>query len=265
VKGRHLAAFAIALVVVGSILFFGLGGRHKESARVGADDTGNVPAKVEAASLPGAAPAPSVTTTPVAANPVPAGAASQPALIPQASGVADVDPHRAFGSRSAPITIEVFSDFQCPACKQLYKSTNQQLLDNYVNTGKVYLIHRDFPLPMHAYSRIAARYVRAASQLGKSEQAERALFDNQEKWQQTGDVDGTLATIFSASDMAKIRAQAKGTSLDALIEKDVTLGKGYNVNQTPTTVFHRKGQTYPYAGVISYDIMKGFLDDLLSR
>jgi protein-disulfide isomerase len=184
---------------------------------------------------------------------------------PQGAGVTDVDPRRAYGSKNAPITMEVFSDFQCPACKQLYKTTNQQLLDNYVNTGKVYLIHRDFPLPMHAYSRIAARYVRAASQLGKAEQAEKVLFDNQEKWQATGDVDGTLAAVFSASDMAKIRAQAKGTSLDGLIEKDVSLGKSYNVNQTPTTVFHRKGQTYPYAGVISYDIMKGFLDDLLSR
>jgi protein-disulfide isomerase len=183
----------------------------------------------------------------------------------QSGGVADVDPHKAFGARSAPIVMEVFSDFQCPACKQLFKTTNQQMIDNYVNSGKVYLIHRDFPLPMHAYSRVAARYARAAAQIGKGEQAEKALFDNQEKWEQSGDVDGTLASAFSASDMAKIRAQAKGTSLDPLIDKDVALGKIYNVNQTPTTVFHHKGQTYPYAGVMSYDILKGFLDDLLSK
>src|SRR5262245_20504415 len=70
----------------------------------------------------------------------------------QTSGVADVDPHKAFGSKNAPVVMEVFSDYQCPACKQLYKTTNQALLDNYVNTNKVYLVHRDFPLPMHAYS-----------------------------------------------------------------------------------------------------------------
>ena len=32
------------------------------------------------------------------------------------------------------------------------------------------------------------------------------------------------------------------------------------VSQTPTTVFHCKGQTYPYAGVMSYDLLKQFLD-----
>src|SRR5215467_1741612 len=160
----------------------------------------------------------------------------------QGNGVTDVDPHRAFGSKNAPITMEVFSDFQCPACKQLYKTTNQQLMDNYVNASKVYLVHRDFPLPMHAYSRIAARYVRAAAQLGKSEQAEQALFQNQEKWEQSGDVDGTLAAVFSAAEMNKIRAQAKGTAFDAVIDRDVALGKGYNVNQTPTSIIKHKGQ-----------------------
>ena len=183
----------------------------------------------------------------------------------QNSAVGDVDPHKAFGSKTAPITVEVFSDFQCPACKQLFLTTNQQLVDNYVNTNKVYLVHRDFPLPMHAYSRVAARYVRAAAQLGKTEQAEKALFQNQEKWEQTGDVDGILAAVFSAADMTKIRAQAKGTSLDAVIDKDVALGKTYNVNQTPTTVFHYKGQTMPFAGVMTYDTLHNFLDQLLSQ
>lgn len=183
----------------------------------------------------------------------------------QGNGVGDVDPHKAFGSKNAPITVEVFSDFQCPACKQLFLTTNQQLVDNYVNTNKVFLVHRDFPLPMHAYSRVAARYVRAAAQLGKTEQAEKALFQNQEKWEQSGDVDGILAGVFSAADMTKIRAQAKGTSLDAVIDKDVALGKIYNVNQTPTTVFHYKGQTIPFAGVMTYDTLHSFLDQLLSQ
>jgi protein-disulfide isomerase len=263
VKGRHLAAIAIALAVVGSIVFFALGGKQEQTARGDADPAVAIPAKVEAASMP-AATAPAATATPTAV-PV-AAASSKPAPIPgQASGVTDVDAHRAYGSKNAPIAMEVFSDFQCPACKQLYKTTNQPLLDNYVNTSKVYLIHRDFPLPMHAYSKIAARYVRAAAQLGKGEQAEKALFDNQEKWEQSGDVDGTLAGTLSAAEMTKIRAVAKGTSLDAAIEKDVALGKGYNVNQTPTSVIHYKGQTYPVVGVVSYDVLHSFLDQLLSQ
>ena len=257
-KGRHLAAVAIALVAVSTILFSGLGGRHLRAMRGAAS---SLPAKVEAASLP----APGAGARPAASSSLPSAPVSLTPPQAQASGLADIDPRRAFGSKNAPITMEVFSDFQCPACKQLYKTTNQLLLDNYVNTNKVYLIHRDFPLPMHAYSKIAARYVRAASQLGKSEQAEKALFDNQEKWEQTGDVDGILAGTLSSADMSKIRAVAKGTSLDAVIEKDVTAGKGYNVNQTPTTVIHYKGQTYPVVGVVNYDVLHAFLDQLLAQ
>jgi len=168
------------------------------------------------------------------------------------------------GSKNAPIAIEVFSDFQCPACKALFMNVNQKLIDNYVHTGKVYLIHRDFPLTMHAHSRVAARYARAAAQLGKAEPVEQALFENQEKWEQTGDVDGTVAKVLSPGEMTKIRVLVKGTTLDPLIDKDFALGQGYNVNQTPTTIIHAKGQTFPVVGQVSYDVLKAFLDQLLS-
>jgi protein-disulfide isomerase len=182
-----------------------------------------------------------------------------------ASGVSDVDPHKAFGSKTAPVIMEVFSDFQCPACKNLYLTTNRQLMDNYVTTGKVYLIHRDYPLAMHAYSRVAARYARAAAQLGKVEPVEQALFQNQEKWEQSGDVDGTVAAVLSAKEMARVRELVKGGTIDAAIDKDFALGQMYRVNQTPTTVFHCKGQTYPYSGAMTYDILKTFLNQLLSQ
>lgn len=161
--------------------------------------------------------------------------------------------------------MEIFSDFQCPACKTLFLTTNRQLMDNYVSSGKVYVIHRDFPLAMHAYSRVAARYARAAATLGKVEPVEQALFQSQEKWEQSGDVDGTVAGVLSAAEMNKVRALVKGGTLDALIDKDYALGQTYRVTQTPTTVFHSKGQTYPYSGVMSYDILKQFLEQLLSQ
>src|SRR5512136_23490 len=92
-------------------------------------------------------------------------AALKPAETPNVStatisvnGVSDIDPTKAFGAKTAPVVVEIYSDFQCPACKQLFLNTTQKVMDNYVNTGKVYLVHRDFPLPMHAYSRVAASY-----------------------------------------------------------------------------------------------------------
>ena len=179
--------------------------------------------------------------------------------------VTDVDPHVAAGSKNAPIVMEVFSDFQCPACKTLYMTTNREVMDNYVSTGKVYLIHRDFPLPMHAHSQVAAQYSRAAAQVGKFEVVEQALFQNQEKWEQSGDVDGTVASVLAPAEMAKVRALVKGGTLEAAINKDYALGQGYHVNQTPTTIIHSNGQTYPVVGVVSYDVLHQFIDQLLSQ
>jgi protein-disulfide isomerase len=194
---------------------------------------------------------------------VAATAAPVPAVaIISVSGVNDIDSSRAYGSKNAPVVMEIFSDFQCPACKTLNSSINQKLMDEYVSTGKVYLVHRDFPLPMHAYSRVAASYARAAAHIGKGEAVEQALFQNQETWEANGDVKGTVAGVLSPSDMKRVQALVDGKTLEPLIDKDKQLGISVPVNQTPTTVFHAKGQTYPYAGSITYQVLKDFLDQL---
>lgn len=216
--------------------------------------------------VPETAATPAASGSPIIPSPVVEAKAVPPPPAPQTStGLPDVDPHKAFGSKNAPVIMEVFSDYQCPACKTMFTATNRRLMDDYVSTGKVYLVHRDYPLPMHAYSRVAARYARAAAQLGKGEPVEQTLFQNQEKWEQNGDVDGTVAAVLSAVEMTKVRALVKGGTMDSLIDKDYNLGQTYRVNQTPTTVFHSKGQTYPFAGVLTYDTLKQFLNQLLSQ
>ena len=262
-KARHAIAAIMGLALTSAALFFGFGVGRETPSPSGVDGVSRAvlaASKAEPAGVSGASvPEPS------------GGLVPKKDLVPksgepgQVSGVADIDPHKAFGSKNAPIVMEVFSDYQCPACKQLYKTTNQPLLDNYVNTNKVYLVHRDFPLPMHAYSRVAASYARAAAHIGKGETVEQALFQNQEKWQASGDVKGTVVAVLSAAEMKKVQALVDGKTLEPLIEKDKQAGLLVPVNQTPTTVFRSKGQTYPYAGIMSYDILKQFLDQLLSQ
>jgi protein-disulfide isomerase len=74
-----------------------------------------------------------------------------------------------------------------------------------------------------------------------------------------------VAAVLSSAEMTKVRALVKGGTLNPAIQKDVALGHFYNVNQTPTTVFHSKGQTFPYAGVMTYDILRNFLDQLAAQ
>jgi protein-disulfide isomerase len=181
-------------------------------------------------------------------------------------GISDIDPARAFGSKNAPVVMETFSDFQCPACRLLFLTTTQKVMDNYVNTGKVYLIHRDFPLPMHAYSRVAASYTRAAAHIGRGEEVEQAIFQNQEKWEMNGDIRGTVAAVLSSAEMKKVQALVEARTYEPLIEKDKQLGQLVPVNQTPYTVLHTKtGQTFPVVGFVNYDVLKTFLDQLVAQ
>ncbi len=188
--------------------------------------------------------------------------ASQAQIV--VDGVKDIDPDKSFGSKSAGVVMETFTDFQCPACKQLYTTTLQRVMDNYVDSNKVFMVHRDFPLPMHAYSRIAASYARAACHIGKCDVVEQTLFQNQEKWEANGDVKGAVAAVLTPAEMKKVQALVESGTLEPLIERDKQLGQAVPVNQTPTTIIHTKdGQTYPVVGYVSYDVLKTLLDQLV--
>jgi len=179
-------------------------------------------------------------------------------------GVGEIDPAKSYGSKNATVVIETYTDFQCPACKQLYTTTLTRVMDNYVNSNKVFMVHRDFPLPMHAYSRIAASYARAACHIGKCDVVEQALFQNQEKWEATGDVKGTIAAVLTPAEMKKVQALVDARTLEPLIDRDKQLGQAIPVNQTPTTMIHTKdGQAYPVVGYVSYDVLKTLLDQLV--
>jgi protein-disulfide isomerase len=171
---------------------------------------------------------------------------------------------KASGKPTAPITVEVFSDFECPACKQLHETSLRQVTENYVNSGKVYLVHREFPLPMHKFSRQAAALAVAAARIGKYDLVADALFRQQDSWSKSGKVEEAIMGILSPGEMQKVRALAKDPQTNATIEEDVALGKKAQVNQTPTSVITHKGQRYPVAGVVTYAILQRFFDLLLN-
>jgi protein-disulfide isomerase len=68
------------------------------------------------------------------------------------------------GPAAAPVTIVEFSDFECPYCVRA-ESTVKQVLEAY--PGKVRLVYRDYPLPMHAKAPKAAEAAHCAGDQGK--------------------------------------------------------------------------------------------------
>jgi len=183
------------------------------------------------------------------------------------NGISDIDPAKAFGSKTPVLVVEIYSDFQCPVCRQLFAQTLKRVMENYVTSAtpcKIYIVHRDFLISYHAYSRAAAEYARAAAHIGRCQEVESALFQNQERWEATGDVKGTVASALSPAEMKKVQALVDSRAFEPLIERDQQLGLALPVRATPTMVFHtREGKAYPVTGMVSYEVLKNFMDRLL--
>jgi len=110
-------------------------------------------------------------------------AAPQP--TPSASSLisvsADDDPFK--GNADAPVTIVEFSDFQCPFCKRFVDQTLADLEEEYINTGKVKFVFRDFPLSsIHANARDTHIAAECANEQGKFWEYHDTLFENVDKW-----------------------------------------------------------------------------------
>lgn len=168
------------------------------------------------------------------------------------------------GNPSAPIRIDLYSDFQCPACKVLHDQTLEPLIVNYVNAGKVYLVFRQFPLPMHVHAREAASYACAAQKIGKYQQVGDQLFRTQESWASSGDVAGTACSVLSPSEAKRVRALAASPEIASEIENDIHLGQAEKVNATPTMIITRMIRRFPVSGPVSYPVLSKFLDSILN-
>jgi len=170
------------------------------------------------------------------------------------------------GSPAAPITIEVYTDYECPSCRNLYLQTLPDLITQYVATGKVQLLHRDFPLPMHKHTKLATRYANAAGQVGKYDLVAGQIFKSQGDWAQNGNIDAEVAKVVSPADMVKIRELVKSdTHLDDTVTVDVAMGNKDGLNQTPTLIVVSKGKRQKIDGMVPFGILKSYIDQLLAK
>ena len=190
---------------------------------------------------------------------------------------------KSLGNPSAPIQLIVYDDYECPACGAFYEQTLRLLIDSYVADGKVYLIHRDFPLPMHQFSRQAARWVNAAARVGKFEAVERALFDNQMQWSEYGSENPKgimkpfVQAALTSTEFKRVETlmrgcesndhnELKGCAVDAEIQRNLAAGELVPVRQTPTFQIYYKGQPYPpEANFVPWALLKQFFDQILSQ
>lgn len=71
------------------------------------------------------------------------------------------------GDENAPVTIVEFSDLECPFCEQFFSGAYPQIKKDYIDTGKVKMYFRHYPLPFHPMAKPAAVAVECANEQGK--------------------------------------------------------------------------------------------------
>jgi protein-disulfide isomerase len=72
------------------------------------------------------------------------------------------------GRPDAPLTMVEFTDLQCPYCREFHKTTFERIKKDYVDTGKLRYISRDFPIAeLHPLAVAAARAARCAGDQAK--------------------------------------------------------------------------------------------------
>jgi protein-disulfide isomerase len=172
---------------------------------------------------------------------------------------------KALGNPKAPIRIELFSDYQCPACKVFHEQTVSPLIRAYVNTGKVYLVHREFPLTqVHPHALAAARLACAAEQVGRYQEVCDQLFHAQDAWTKSGDVLGAASSVLSPAEARKLRELAAAPQAAKAVEEDLRLGRDEKVTGTPAMIITKVLSRYPITGPVTYSVLSRFLDSLLN-
>ena len=193
--------------------------------------------------------------------------AQTPALKKTAASTMPAKNFKESGSPSAPIQIEVYTDYECPACRALYMDVLPQLNRDYVQTGKVRLLHRDFPLPQHKYSPLATKYANAAGQIGKYDIVAAQIFKMQPQWEQNGNVDAEVAKVLSPADLQSVRdiVKAGGPDFDSSVKADIAMGDKDALRETPTIVIVARGKREVISGAPPYSILKSYLDKKLAQ
>jgi protein-disulfide isomerase len=184
------------------------------------------------------------------------------AAVPKVTA-AQIEAGKSFGVKTAPIRIDEYSDFECPHCQEQYLNTLRPLIDDYVSSGKVYLVHHDFPLPMHPYAKIASYYADAAAAIGRFPQVEQALFVHQAQWAATGKIAPIVAAALSPAHAREVEALAHTPEVQAAVQRDIQKGQALGIDQTPTMYITHKGKRTPISGAVSYPVLRQYLNALL--
>ncbi|MDP2206567.1 MAG: thioredoxin domain-containing protein [Alphaproteobacteria bacterium] len=148
---------------------------------------------------------------------------------------------RVLGRDDAPITIIEYASLTCPHCAKFHNNSLATIKRDLIDTGKVRLIFRDYPIDNYALR--AAMMARCAPNEKYFDLLE-VLFKNQDKWTKSDNPLRALAQYGNLAGMDDdfITACMTNAELEsALLKRQRDAQTLYRIRSTPTFVFNLRG------------------------
>ena len=129
------------------------------------------------------------------------------------------------------VTLVIFSDMECPACKRA-----NTLMVDIENMQGVKTVFRHYPLSIHKYSQITAKAVEAARVMGKGFEMKGVLFDKQEEWSSASNIEEKLVGYAKGLGLDEkiFLEKLNSTGVAEIVALDINLGNILKLSGTPT-------------------------------
>ena len=169
---------------------------------------------------------------------------------------------RAIGSADAPVTLEVWSDYQCPFCQRFATTWESAIADKYAGDGRVRIIYRDYAFIGDESVR-AAIAARAAEQQGQYWQFHDYLFANQNGENKGWFSDGRLQGIAQAIglDLASFNAARSDGATRQAVLAETAQGRALGITGTPTLTINGQLRT----DLTTYDKLEAAVEEALAQ
>lgn len=137
------------------------------------------------------------------------------------------------GPATAPVTLEIYGDFQCPAC-----ATTSAVIDDLEKEyeGKLRVVFHEFPLAMHPHAVPAAMAAEAAGQQGQFWEMHDMLYRYQQVWSKASNP-GHFFSAYAQQlglDPVRFAAESRSEDLKERLMKAGNAGVARGVKNTPT-------------------------------
>ncbi|MFC0809009.1 DsbA family protein [Ensifer sp. P24N7] len=167
-------------------------------------------------------------------------------------------PEKSFGFENAPVTVLEYASMTCGHCQNFHLNTWPEIKKQFVDTGKVRFILREFPFDPRATA--AFMLARCVGE-DKWYAAIDLLFRTQEKWARAEDGKQAMLQVMAITGMTESQFESC-LSDQALLEKVnavAATGRELGVDSTPTFFINGK----MYAGALPLDEFKAIVDPLV--